>query len=71
MAESEDNLSNIGQEDDEIARILDGKHAENTAKATRIPASSSNILPNPPRSEPLNDKYVGKNSIKSYFAIVL
>jgi hypothetical protein len=35
MAESEDNLSNIESEDEEIARILDGRHAKNTIKATK------------------------------------
>ena len=35
MAESEDNLSNIESEDEEITRILDGRHAKNTIRATK------------------------------------
>jgi hypothetical protein len=35
IAESEGNLSNIESEDEEIARILDGRHAKNTIKATK------------------------------------
>ena len=35
MAESEDNLSTIESEDEEITRILDGRHAKNTIRATK------------------------------------
>ena len=35
MAESEDNLSNIESEDEDITRILDGRHAKNTIKPTK------------------------------------
>ena len=35
MAESEDNLSNIESEDEEITRILDGRHGKNTIRATK------------------------------------
>ena len=35
MAESEDNLSSIESEDEEITRILDGRHAKNTIRATK------------------------------------
>jgi hypothetical protein len=35
MAESEDNLSNIESEDEEIARILDGRHAEKYNKGNK------------------------------------
>ena len=34
MADSEDNLSNIESEDEEITRILDGRHAKNVIRAT-------------------------------------
>ena len=35
MAESEENLSNIQSEDDEITRILDGRYAKKYNKATK------------------------------------
>ena len=35
MAKSEDNLSNIESEDEEITRILDGRHTKNTVRATK------------------------------------
>ena len=35
MAESGDNLSNIEVEDEEITRILDGRHAKNTIRQGR------------------------------------
>ena len=35
MAESEDKLSNIESEDEEITRILDSRHTKNTIRATK------------------------------------
>ena len=36
MAESEDNLSNIQSEDEEITRILDGRYAKNTIRQQKM-----------------------------------
>ena len=35
MAESEDNLSSIESEDEEITHMLYGRHAKNTIRATK------------------------------------
>ena len=36
MAESKENLSNIQSEDEEIARILDGRYAKNTIRQQKM-----------------------------------
>jgi hypothetical protein len=66
MAESEDNLSNIESEDEEIARILDGRHAKNTIKATKN--SLKTFLDAVGEVEGLTDKKMLDKSLAKFFA---